>query len=64
MAKLFLLCKRVRPDILTGVAYFTTRVREPDEDNDKKLLQIIKYPSGMRDLVLALESDGTVTMKW
>ena len=30
VAKLLLLCKRERLDIVTGVAFFTTRVRQPD----------------------------------
>ena len=64
VAKIIFLCKRARPDILTGVAFLTTRVRDPDKDNDKKLLRIIKYLSGTRDLVLNLESDGTGTVKW
>ena len=54
----------MRPEILTRVAFLTTRVREPDEDDSKKLARILKYLSGTRDLVLILESDGTGTVKW
>ena len=64
MAKLLFLCKRARPDILAGVAFLTTRVREPDEDDDNKLLHILRYLSGTRDLVPTLESDGTGTVQW
>ena len=64
MEKLLFLSKRARPDILTGVAFLTTRVRKPYNDDDKKLLRILKYLSGMRDLVLTLEYDGTGTVKW
>ena len=39
-------------------------MREPDEDDNKKLLRILKYLSGMRYLVLTLESDGNGTVKW
>ena len=35
--KLLFLCKQARPDILTGVDFLTTQVREPDKDDDKKL---------------------------
>ena len=35
--KLLFLCKRARPNILTGVALLTTQVREPDGDDDEKL---------------------------
>ena len=44
--------------------FLTTQVREPDEYYDKKLGRILKYLSGTRDLVLALESGCTGTVKW
>ena len=62
--KLMLLYKRERPDILTGVAFLTTQVRDPRKDDDKKLGHIINYLSKTRDLVLTLESDCTGTVKW
>ena len=37
VAKGLLLCKRARPDIHTSIAFLTTRVRHPDEDDWKKL---------------------------
>ena len=61
--KLLFLCKRERPDILTGVAFLTIRVREPYEDDDKKLSKILKYLIRTRDLVLTLESDDTGRVK-
>ena len=64
VAKLFFLCKRARPDILTGVKFLTERVREPSGDDDKKLGRIPKYIIGTRDLVLTLESDDTRMVKW
>lgn len=36
VAKLLFLCKRVRPDIQTTVAFLSTRVKEPDDDDYKK----------------------------
>ena len=51
-------------DILTGVYFLTTLVIETDEDNDKKLVRILKYLSGTRYLILNLEYDGTGTVKW
>ena len=46
------------------MAFLTTQVREPDEDEDKKLLRILKYLRGTRDIVLTLESDGNRAVKW
>jgi hypothetical protein len=43
VAKLLLLCKRSRPDIQTAVAFLTTRVKEPDVDNYKKLSRVMRY---------------------
>ena len=36
-AKLLYLSKRARPDLQTAVSFLTTRVREPDKDDCKKL---------------------------
>ena len=60
--KLLFLYKRARPDILTGVAFLTTQVRDPRKDDDKKLGHIINYLSKTRDLVLTLESNCNVTI--
>jgi hypothetical protein len=42
-AKLLFLSKRARPDIQTAVAFLTTRVKSPDEDDYKKLGRYMKY---------------------
>jgi hypothetical protein len=42
-AKLLFLAKRARPDIQTTVAFLTTRVKSPDEDDYKKLGRCMKY---------------------
>ena len=36
VAQLLFLCKRERPDLQTAVAFLTTRVTAPDEDDIKK----------------------------
>jgi hypothetical protein len=49
-AKLLFLSKRARPDIQTTVAFLTTRVRAPDEDDYKKLGRCMKkYLRGSAD---------------
>ena len=42
-AKLLYLEKRARPDIETAVAFLTTRVSNPDEDDWKKLIRVLSY---------------------
>ena len=64
MTKLLFLCKRFRPDILTGVTFLTTRVRDPNKDDNNKLSRTLKYLSSTKDLVLTLESVSTRTVKW
>ena len=49
VAKILFMCKQAWPYILTKVEFLTTRVREPDEDDDKKLGRILKYLSSMRE---------------
>ena len=37
------LCKWAHPDIQTAVAFLTTRVMAPDEDNNKKSARVMRY---------------------
>ena len=57
-------CNPERPNILIGVAFLTTRVREPDKDDDNKMGIILKYLISTRDILLTLESNSTGTVKW
>jgi hypothetical protein len=52
------LYKQLRRDIAVAVAFLTTRVREPDHDDMKKLLRLMKYLNGTRNQHLRL-GDGT-----
>jgi hypothetical protein len=63
-AKLLFLSKRARPDIQTTVAFLTTRVKAPDEDDYKKLRRVMKYLRGSIDLPLIMEADDLSVVKW
>jgi hypothetical protein len=63
-AKLLFLAKRARPDIQTTVAFLTTRVKSPDEDDYKKLDRCMKYLRQTIDLPLTLEADDMHVVKW
>ena len=63
-AKGLFLCKRARADIQTTIAFLSTRVKEPDEDDWKKLKQLIQYLFGTIDLKLTLMSDKLNIIKW
>ena len=63
-AKLLFLSKRARPDIQLAVAFLCTRVKEPDEDDWKKLNRVLKYLQGSVGLPLVLSMDKSQTMRW
>jgi hypothetical protein len=65
VAKLLFLCKRARPDIQTAVAFLSTRVKGPaDEDDYKKLCRVMKYLHGTVNMPLTLEADKAHIVKW
>ena len=43
VAKLLYLAKRVRPDILTPIAFLSTRTRAPTDDDQRKLDRVLRY---------------------
>ena len=56
VAKCLYLAKRTRGDILTAVAYLTTRVQEPTERDKDKLIRLIRYVSSTVGQELVLSS--------
>ena len=64
VAKLLFVCKRSRPDTQVAVAFLTTRVRKPDEDDWKKLIRLVKYIKSTVEMKLTLSSNNTNIVKW
>jgi hypothetical protein len=64
VAMMLYLCKRVRPDIHTAVAFLCTRVSAPDEDDYKKLARCVKYLRLFPDLKLTLEVNPNRVIEW
>ena len=58
------LCKRARPDISPAIAFFTTRVREPNEDDKRKMTRMIKFLKQTKRDRLTLKADGSRTLHW
>ena len=56
------MCKRVRPDILTAVAFLTKRVTKPQQEDYNKLLRVIQYIRATHDMGMVLEVRGTPTV--
>ncbi len=57
-------CKRARPDISPAIAFLTTRVRSPTEEDWNKLVRMMKFLEQTKDDVLTLRSDGKRVGHW
>ena len=55
VAKLLYLCKRVRSDVSTAIAFLTSRVQKPTVEDQKKLYRVIQYLRATRDLRLTID---------
>ena len=65
MAKLLFLCKCAWPGLQTTIAFLTTRVKQPDTNDYKKLTHTICYLHGTPDLVApTLKADNAHVVKW
>ena len=64
VAQLLFVSTRVRRDIQTAVAFLTTRVKRPDEDDWGKLKRVLKYLNGTRHLKLTLSVDDLSILQW
>jgi hypothetical protein len=57
VAKALFLCKRARPDIQPTIAVLCTRVKGPNEADWAKLVRLMKYLNGTRELKLIFSAD-------
>ena len=62
-AQLLFLSARARRDIQTAVAFLTTRVKKPDEDDWGKLRRVLKYLKGTKHMKLTLSVDSLFMIK-
>ena len=58
------MAKRGRPDINLTISYLCTRVQAPDENDWEKLMRLMKYLNGTREMVLTLGADQLNVIKW
>ena len=64
VAMILYVTKRARPDTALSIAFLTTRVREPDDDDWRKLEHIISYLKRTRELPLVLGASNTGVLHW
>jgi hypothetical protein len=58
VAKLLFVTKSGRQDILLAISFLTAKVKQPDEDDWKKLCRVLNYLSSTLDFVLTLGYDN------
>ena len=56
--------KQSRADIHTAIAFLTTRVKQPDTDDWKKLIRLMKYLQQTINLIPTLSADDMALLKW
>ena len=65
VAKLLFLDKRARPDIQPKIAFLTKRLRNPDEDDRKKLRRVLSYLDATINTVkLHLNANDLKAVHW
>jgi hypothetical protein len=57
-AQILFLSTRVRQDIQTAMAFLTTRVKSPDEDDWGKVKRVLGYLKGTLHMPLVLSADS------
>ena len=62
--QLMYLSQRGRPAIRTAVAFLSSRVANPDQDDYMKLGKVIKYLENTIHLTLRLQADETNLLQW
>ena len=62
-AKLLYLAKRIKPEMLTGVSFLTTRANEPDTDDLAKLIRALGYLLATRERGICLCIGETLSVQ-
>lgn len=57
-------CKRARPDIQPAIAFLSTRVRAPTEQDWTKLMRLMAFLQHTQNDVLTLEVDDKQSIEW
>jgi hypothetical protein len=64
VAQTLFVSTRVRRDVQTVVAFLTTRVKRPDEDDWGKLKRLLKYLKGTKHMKLTLCVESLSIIRW
>jgi hypothetical protein len=58
------LCKDGHQDIQPAIVFMTTRVRQPNEGDWKKLVKMMNYLKATKDDIPSMSADDIGTIKW
>ncbi len=64
VAKGLFICKRGRPDIQPTIAALTTRVKEPNKSDWRKLVRLMKWLATTKNDKLTLSAENIHLIKW
>ena len=62
VAKFLYLAKRARPDLLLATSFLASRVKDPREDDHRKLTRLLRYLEGTRHLGIVLEANKPIQL--
>ena len=62
--RLLFFCKQARPDVETLISFLTTRVKQPDKDDWKKLRHGLMYLKGTLHMKRYLTADNLNNNIW
>jgi hypothetical protein len=57
------LCQQAKQDMVPGIVYLATRVKEPNESNWKKLVRLMNYLQATMNKIAKMSADNTQTIK-
>ena len=64
IAKILFVACRSRPDLKLALSFLTTRVKNPDMDDYRKLVRLVRYIRGTMHLKLTLKASSMDTVRW
>jgi hypothetical protein len=64
VAKTLFICKRARPDLQTAVSFLSTRVKSCEEDDYKKLIQMLQFLRATKGEFLTLSATSFHNVRW
>lgn len=62
VAKFLYLAKRARPDLLLATSFLASRVKDPREEDQKKLARMLRYLEGTKHLGIVLEANKPIQL--